>query len=91
MRKLLFLVIIANAGFLSCTKVPLDTSLGLRKGTDTAVTISGVVYPVVQIGSQSWTSVNYRGPGGIYNIDYIEKDSLAHGKLYTPLEGSQIT
>jgi uncharacterized protein (TIGR02145 family) len=92
MKKLLFAVIIAGTVFLSCKKqeLILATTNIIHKGTDTAVTISGTVYPVVQIGSQSWTSVNYRGPGGIYNNLYVETDSLGHGKLYTPRDGSRI-
>jgi uncharacterized protein (TIGR02145 family) len=92
MRKLLFLVIITAAALLSYTKQDISPTpkVSGKSGIDTAVTIAGDVYPVVQIGSQSWTSVNYRGPGGIYNTGYNEEGGLMHGKLYAPPEASQI-
>ena len=91
MKKILLLVAGAIAVFTSCTQKNNDPTPASGKiGTDTAVTIMGISYPVVQIGSQSWTSVNYRGPGGIYNTGSGNQDVL-QGKLYTPLEATQIT
>jgi uncharacterized protein (TIGR02145 family) len=90
MKKILLLVIIATIALSSCKQKyddPKPTSGNV--GTDTAVTIEGTVYPVVQIGSQSWTAENYRGPGGIFNTGV--QQSVLNGKLYTPQEAMQIT
>ncbi|MDP9078953.1 MAG: hypothetical protein M3O71_16115 [Bacteroidota bacterium] len=57
------------------------------------VTISGTVYPIVTIGKQQWTTVNYYGPGGkdltlphpndnykkYYTLDDVENLALPRG------------
>jgi uncharacterized protein (TIGR02145 family) len=90
MKKLSYFALTCATIMISCKQkndpVP---SLGNTK-TDTAVTISGATYPVVQIGSQSWTSVNYNGPDGLFNTGYFLRNAQ-NGKLYTPLEASKIT
>jgi len=50
--------------------------------TDTTkVTIKGVDYPVVTIGKQRWTAINYNGPGG---YDLTPAGSAADwGRLYS--------
>jgi len=90
MKKVFTLVIIAAIAFLSCSKknndpIPVNFSLG-----DSTVTIAGDVYPVIKIGPQMWTSINYHGPGGIFNTGYLDRYNVQHGKLYTPLEAAQI-
>jgi uncharacterized protein (TIGR02145 family) len=68
-----------------------------KKNTDNAnsvnVTISGSVYPIVTIGRQQWTTVNYYGPGGkdlslpspndnykkYYTIDDLKNLTLPNG------------
>jgi uncharacterized protein (TIGR02145 family) len=90
MKKVFTLVIIAITVLTSCSKKnndPIPTNL---KSADSTVTIAGDVYPVVQIGSQKWTSVNYRGPGGIFNTGFMGSDAFLHGKLYTAEEAVQV-
>jgi len=92
MRKILLLMVASIAILSSCNQKyndPNPSGSG-KVGTDTAVTIMGTVYPVIQVKSQSWTSVNYRGPGGIFNTGTGSQD-IMQGKLYTPLEATQIT
>ena len=91
MKKLFTLVIVVTTAFSACSKKnnePIPLNL---KSSDSTVTIAGDVYPVVKIGTQTWTSVNYRGPGGIFNTGYLDGYNVQHGKLYTPQEASQIT
>ncbi|HZX57118.1 MAG TPA: FISUMP domain-containing protein [Mucilaginibacter sp.] len=90
MKKLSILVLIGVSIFVSCTKKNSDPVPNPGKnGADTSVTITGMTYPVVQIGSQTWTAVNYNGPGGIFNTGNVIENAQ-DGKLYTPLEASQI-
>src|SRR5579863_5819036 len=91
MKKLSFFVLTGIMVFMSCKQKQNDPGPNLGKtGADTSVTVSGVAYPVVQIGSQSWTSVNYNGPDGIFNTGNVIENTQ-DGKLYTSLEASQIT
>ncbi|MFB9844214.1 FISUMP domain-containing protein [Mucilaginibacter ginsenosidivorans] len=53
-----------------------------------SVNINGTQYPTVTIGSQTWTTVNYNGPGGI-NYDN-EANNPVYGKLYTFAEAQAI-
>ena len=46
---------------------------------ENVVTIEGTDYPTVEIGTQTWTSVNYAGPGG------VAFDSK-YGKYYSKAE-----
>jgi uncharacterized protein (TIGR02145 family) len=53
------------------------------------ITISGKEYPTVKIGTQTWTSVNYDGPGG---VSYDATNSKPqYGKYYSKLELAAIT
>jgi len=90
MKKVFTLVIIAIVVFFSCSKKNNDPIPLNLKSADSTVIIAGDIYPVVKIGTQTWTSVNYRGPGGIFNTGYLDNYSVQHGKLYTPQEASQI-
>jgi hypothetical protein len=90
MKKVFTLVIIATVVLLSCSKKNNDPIPLNLKSADSTVTIGGDVYPVVKIGTQTWTSVNYRGPGGIFNTGYMDTYNVQHGKLYTPQEANQI-
>jgi uncharacterized protein (TIGR02145 family) len=91
MKKVFTLVIIATIAFSSCSKKNNDPVPLNLKSADSTITIAGDVYPVVKIGTQTWTSVNYRGPGGLFNTGYLDEYNLQHGKLYTSQEASQIT
>ncbi|MBS1525456.1 MAG: hypothetical protein JST19_07395 [Bacteroidetes bacterium] len=88
MKKLTLLLIAVAIGLLSCTKKGVDPA-PVNSATDTVVTIGGGAYPVVRIGSQSWTAVNYTGPGGVFNSGNPLETPL-DGKLYTPAEAAQI-
>jgi uncharacterized protein (TIGR02145 family) len=90
MKKVFTLVIIVILAFFSCSKKNNDPAPVGLKNADSTVTISGDVYPVVKIGNQSWTSVNYHGPGGIFNTGFTSGDNLAHGKLYTADDAMQV-
>lgn len=46
------------------------------------VTINGTNYGTVVIGGQTWTAVNYNGPGGV-NYGNSSTNSSSLGKLYT--------
>jgi uncharacterized protein (TIGR02145 family) len=53
-----------------------------------AVEISGKSYPTVKIGSQTWTSINYEGSGGVkYNAENTRPE---YGKYYTFREIKEI-
>jgi uncharacterized protein (TIGR02145 family) len=91
MKKLSPFLWIGIAVIMSCRQKNGDPKPSTSKiATDTSVIISGITYPVVQIGSQSWTSVNYNGPGGVFNTGNVAQN-LLDGKLYTPFEATQIT
>jgi uncharacterized protein (TIGR02145 family) len=49
-----------------------------------SVTIEGTEYPTVEIGTQTWTSVNYAGPGGV-SFDAIGS-MPEYGKYYSRVE-----
>ncbi|MBS1532902.1 MAG: hypothetical protein JSU01_21560 [Bacteroidetes bacterium] len=89
MKKILLLVVISIAVLASCTKKSNIAPVSLRADT-TTVTIMGDKYPVVTIGSQSWTAINYNGPGGLFNTGNVLQTTL-DGKLYSPAEAAQIT
>src|SRR5882757_7156132 len=89
MKKVFTLVLIAVTALLSCSKKNNEPAPVNLKSADSTVTVAGEVYPVVKIGSQKWTSVNYRGPGGIFNTGFLSGDNVMHGKLYTTEEAGQ--
>lgn len=88
MRKILLLAIAAIATLSACKKNTESTPAN-KTGAESEIVIARESYPTVQIGSQSWTALNYAGPGGVYNTG-IAGMGTRFGKLYTPLEASQI-
>src|SRR3990170_7087933 len=55
---------------------------------DAGVKIEGKNYPIVVIGTQTWTAVNYDGPGG---VPYDENNSKPeYGKYYSKSELTSI-
>jgi uncharacterized protein (TIGR02145 family) len=52
------------------------------------VNISGTDYPTVKIGTQTWTSLNYNGPGG-NNYDNGPNEVM-YGKLYSSEEANSV-
>ena len=60
-----------------------------QSSNTTTVTINGTAYNTVIIGTQTWTSVNYNGPGGVnYNNG---ANNATYGKLYTWAEAQAIS
>jgi uncharacterized protein (TIGR02145 family) len=91
MKKLPILFAFFAVVVLSCTKKNDNPSPNNTiNSADTTVTIEGTAYPVVRIGMQSWTTVNYNGPGGVFNTGNV-LETVLDGKLYTSDEASQIT
>jgi len=81
------LISIIFAGLLfSCSK---SSNKPQQSSNNTSVTISGAAYTTVIIGTQTWTSVNYNGPGGVnYNNG---ANNATYGKLYTWTEAKAIS
>ncbi len=86
MKKLPFVCILAIAAFTSCSK---KSNPNPKQPAPTSVTISGTSYSTVVIGNQTWTAVNYNGPGGV-NYNNGANDP-AYGKLYTFPEIQAVT
>ena len=52
------------------------------------ITIEGTAYPIVEIGTQTWTSANYAGPGGVGYDDASSRPEF--GKYYLRAELASI-
>jgi len=77
------IIVCANLLFFACSK-----KQGNSPQPTNTVTINAASYSTVVIGSQTWTSVNYNGPGGEnYNNG---SNSVIYGKLYTETEAKAI-
>ena len=74
-----FAVVLAVFSFTACDRED-DESVTPR----TTITIHGLEYPTVAIGTQTWTSANYAGPGGIA-FD-AENSMPEYGKYYSKAE-----
>jgi len=81
MRRLFYLSLITIVALSSCSKNN-DSS------TNPGITIEGKVYNTVVIGSQTWTSTSYDGPGGTVVPGINEANC---GKLYTWAEALAVT
>ncbi|MDB4923770.1 FISUMP domain-containing protein [Mucilaginibacter sp.] len=77
------LLLLTTFALVSCSKKNSDNTPVEDKNS---VKINGVTYPTVTIGSQIWTSVNYKGPGG-YNLPATE----AYGNFYNHSEADLIS
>lgn len=53
-----------------------------------AVNINGTSYPTAKIGTQTWTSINYNGPGGVSYENFSNNPN--YGKLYLLSEARAI-
>ncbi len=88
------LALIAIASFASCDKDKENNNDNGGGGTPetpvepTTVTIGDKAYPIVKIGTQSWTGANYSGAGGDASPT---APSTQYGKVYTYAEVSAIT
>lgn len=80
MKKLMYIALAAAAALTSCTKNNNDRH-SPRVKVSAPVTINSTVYPTTVIGTQTWTALNYNGPGG---EDYTNgTNDTTYGKLYT--------
>jgi len=84
MKLLLFAPIILSIALISCSKKNTPTP----KQTISTVNIAGKDYSTIVIGNQTWTTVNYDGPGGITDPSL---DETVYGKFYTIAESEAIT
>jgi uncharacterized protein (TIGR02145 family) len=82
MKKFLYFSLIAAVTFNACSKKSSDPK-------PQSISISGNPYSTVTIGSLTWTSVNYNGPGGT-NYNDTTKNNPTFGKLYTMKEAKAI-
>ncbi len=82
MKQILFLTLSVMLIFSACSKNDDDKK-------DESITINGTTYPTVKIGTQTWTTVNYNGDGGM-NYNNGANDP-AVGKLYTYTELKALT
>jgi uncharacterized protein (TIGR02145 family) len=78
------LIIIASMILGSCSKKSQNAIVPVH-----VVNINGSGYPIVVIGSLTWTAANYNGPGGV-NYDDSTVNVPANGKLYTQAEANAI-
>jgi uncharacterized protein (TIGR02145 family) len=83
MRKLFYLSAILFITLDSCSKKN-------ETPKPSPVTIAGQTYNTAIIGSQSWTTANYDGPGGVYYND-DPANAAIYGKLYTFAEAKTIS
>jgi len=81
MTKIKLLFIAAAMLLYGCSK-----KASVATPTEHFVYISDYTYQTVVIGSQTWTAVNYNGPGGEAYENGI--DTVAQGKLYTMAEAA---
>lgn len=89
MRKHLILMLsVLSLIVASCSKSRDDAKPDSEK-QQTKITINGTVYATTIIGSQTWTTVNYNGSGGVnYNDD---SNDATYGKLYSYNEVKALT
>ena len=85
MKRFILLTLITGSTLLSCSK----KSNNPQPQTFTTVTIDGTDYHIVKIGTQTWTTVNYNGTGGV-NYNNVSGNFRGSGKLYTYSEATSI-
>lgn len=83
MKKIALLAVTALM-LMSCSKK--GSTDEQPKSDPTNVTISGSDYAITKIGTQTWTTVNYNGTGGISTGN----TNTAYGKLYTLAEAKAV-
>jgi uncharacterized protein (TIGR02145 family) len=86
MKKLLILTLTVGTLLASCSKKSSTTPTT----PSNTVTINGTAYSTVTIGTQTWTTVNYNGNGGV-NYNNGGTNNPTYGKLYTLAEAQAIT
>ncbi|WP_148661181.1 FISUMP domain-containing protein [Flavisolibacter tropicus] len=88
MKFFYVVVLSAVASLYSCKKDDKDQP-NPTPTEPTVVSIGGREYPIVKIGTQSWTGVNYNGAGGSYFNEV--SPVVVYGKLYTYTEAMAVT
>jgi uncharacterized protein (TIGR02145 family) len=78
MKKILSLLIIILTPLSACKKNALP---------EQTIGINGTLYKTGIFGSKTWTTENYRGPGGVD----LANNNTAYGKVYTIAEAKLIT
>ena len=81
MNRLLSLIVLLTVFLGACSK---KNNVAPAR----SITINSTEYPTVVIDNQTWTSVNYNGPGGI-NYNNQTNDPV-YGKLYSYTEANNI-
>jgi uncharacterized protein (TIGR02145 family) len=84
----LLLMLAAMLLFTSCSKKNTDSPTPTT--TTSTITINGTDYGTVVIGTQTWTTVNYNGTGGV-NFNAGATNNIVYGKLYTLDEANAIS
>ncbi|MBB6130394.1 FISUMP domain-containing protein [Mucilaginibacter lappiensis] len=86
MKKVLIMALTATALlFASCSK---KSNNDVKPEDTNKVTINGTDYATTKIGTQTWTTVNYNGTGG---VTYTGVSNAAYGKLYTLTEAKAVS
>jgi len=86
MKQIIYISFLVAILFSACSKK--KNNVDVDPGGP--VTINGTSYPTVKIGSQTWTSVNYNGPGGM-NYGGGPTNDPVYGKLYSYTEAEAIS
>jgi len=82
MLSALILLIVAT----SCSK---SSDPPEQEQSKNEITINGTAYPTISLGTQTWTTVNYNGTGGVNYNDGA--NDPREGKLYSYTEVKAIT
>jgi uncharacterized protein (TIGR02145 family) len=82
MKKLLLLTTSLLMLMSACKKDSAKDTIANDSVPSKVITIGGQQYPVIKIGSKTWTAINYNGTGGL-NYDNSTTNMSDYGKLYT--------
>ena len=81
MKRFAHLILIAFLTATSCSK---------KGGPELdSIVIGSTKYLTVKVGTQTWTAVNYNGPGGV-NYGGSNTNDPTYGKLYTHAEAAAV-
>jgi uncharacterized protein (TIGR02145 family) len=87
MKQILSVLLFAAVLTSSCSKSSKQDDQPTNANT---VTIGGTDYTTASIGTQTWTTVNYNGSGGV-NYNGSSTNVPTYGKLYTLAEAKAIS
>jgi len=85
MKKIAILALSVSVLFAACSK----KSNNVQPTDPNQITINGTSYSTVKIGTQTWTSLNYNGAGGV-NYGNVTGNLVGSGKLYTYAEATAV-